>query len=124
MPAERSARQPASPQRRSWLWFVTPLLAGLAVAAVCMAGYFELAEDLALSPKIAAFDSQLGAVIQSWRTPSLTRVFEAATWSGNTLTVAAIVLVAVAILMWLGRHREALLVALVVAGGTVLSASA
>jgi membrane-associated phospholipid phosphatase len=109
---------------RSPLWVATPLIAGLVVAAACVAGYLELAEDLALSPAIAAFDTQLSAVIQSWRAPALTVVFSAATWSASTLVVTAIVLVAVAVLVWRCDHREALLVALIVASGTALGAIA
>lgn len=109
---------------RSRLAIAAPLLGGVAVAAVCMAGFLELAEDLALSPKIAAFDSRLAVIITSWRSPALTALFSAATWSANTLTVTAIVLVAVAILVWRCDHREALVVALVVASGTGLGAIA
>jgi membrane-associated phospholipid phosphatase len=104
----------------SRLWIATPLIAGLAVAAVCIAGYLELAEDLALSPMIVAFDAQLSAIIQSWRTPGLTILFSATTWSASTLVVTALVLVAVAVLVWRCDHREALLVALIVASGTAL----
>jgi membrane-associated phospholipid phosphatase len=109
---------------RSTVSIATPLLAGLAVAAVCMAGYFELAEDLTLSPAIAAFDAQLTAIIQSWRGPAITAVFSAVTWSASTLVVTAIVLVAVAVLVWRCDSREALLVALIVASGTALGAIA
>ncbi len=109
---------------KSRMWIATPLLIGLAVAVVCIAGYIELAEDLALSPRIVAFDTQLGAAIQSWRTPGLTAAFSLATWSASTLVVTALVLVAVAVLVWRCDHREALLVALVVASGTALGAIA
>ncbi|NTU72339.1 MAG: phosphatase PAP2 family protein [Coriobacteriia bacterium] len=97
-----------------------PALAGLAVAGLCIAGYIELAEDLALSPGIAAFDSQLNAVVQGWRTPPLTAFFSAMTWSGSTLAITLAVLVAVAVLSWRCEHREALVIALVVASGTAL----
>jgi membrane-associated phospholipid phosphatase len=89
-----------------------------------MLGYFELAEDVALSPAIASFDAVLGAAIQSWRTPALTLVMRAATWSANTLTVTAAVLVAVVIMLWREHYVEALLTALVVALGTGLGAIA
>jgi undecaprenyl-diphosphatase len=118
--AEKPAGSAVAGTASSKLWIATPLLAGVAIAVVCMLGYSELAEDLALSPKIVAFDSQLNAIIQSWRLPPLTWFFEAVTWSASTVPVVVVVLVAVAILMWLGHHREALLVALVVAVGTAL----
>lgn len=110
--------------KRSKLWVATPLIAGLTVAVVCAIGYLELAEDLALSPKIAAFDAQLSAIVRSWRTPGLTVAFSAATWSANMLTITAIVLVAVAVLVWRCDHREALLVALIIASGAALGALA
>jgi len=106
--------------RRSRLAIATPLLAGLAVAATCLAAYAELAEDYALSPRVIAFDAKLGALILSWRTPSLTVLLSAATWSANTLTITALVLAAVAVLVWRCDYREALLVALIVASGTAL----
>ena len=108
----------------SRLWIATPLIGGLAVAAVCIAGYLELAEDLALSPAIAAFDAQLTAIIQSWRAPATTALFSAATWSASTLAVTTIVLVAVAVLVWRCDSREALVAALIVASGTALGAIA
>jgi len=110
-----------SPSR---LWVATPAMIGLAVAAVCLAGYLELAEDLALSPRIIAFDAQLGAIVQSWRVPGLTVLFSAATWSANTLTITALVLAAVAVLVWRCDHREALVVAFIVASGTALGSIA
>ncbi len=117
MAAETTAVAPGRPSR--W-WVAAPFLAGLAVAAVCVAGYIELAEDLALSPVVAAFDTQLNAVIQTWRAPALTGFFTAATWSASTLAVTVVVLIAVALLVWRCDHREALVIALVVASGTAL----
>jgi membrane-associated phospholipid phosphatase len=114
----------AAETKPSRLWVATPFLIGLAVAVVCVTGYIELAEDLTLSPAIAAFDVQLNVIIQSWRLPALTALFSAATWSGGTLAVTALVLVAVAVLVWRCDHREALVVALVVASGTALGAIA
>ena len=110
----------AERSRRERVRIASPAVAGIAIAAACIAGYLELAEDLALSPRILAFDTQLNALIQSWRTPGLTVLFSAATWSANTLTITALVLTVVAVLVWRCDHREALLVALVVASGTAL----
>lgn len=114
------ANQPEASQGSSRARILTPILAGLAVAFVCMTGYFELAEDFAISPKIAAFDAHFGAFIQSWRTPALTWLFRAATLSADPLTAAALVFVGAAILIWLGRRREAILGALIVVGGAAL----
>lgn len=104
----------------SRLSIATPALVGAVVAAVCMAGYAELAEDLRISPVIYAFDSQISAAVQSWRGPVLTRFFSAITWGASTLPVTLVTVAAIAVLVWLGRHREALLVGLVVAVGTGL----
>jgi len=89
-----------------------------------MVGYFEIAQDVALSPRIAAFDARFGAVVRSWRTPAMTELMRAATWSANTLTVTALVLTAIAILLWRGDHGEALLTPFVVALGNTLGSIA
>ncbi len=92
---------------------------------VCIAGYLELAEDLALSPRdrgvrhAAQRDHPVVAHARGSR-----RLFSAATWSASTLAVTALVLVAVAVLVWRCDHREALVVALIVASGTALGAIA
>lgn len=109
---------------RSPRWILTPLAAGVVVAALSVWVFHELAEDVALSPRIAAFDAQLGAVIRSWRTPTLTTLFSAATWSASTIAVAVVVLIAVGALVWRCRHREALVMAVVVGPGMVLGAIA
>jgi undecaprenyl-diphosphatase len=97
---------------------------GAALAATGVATYAMLAGDTRLSPAIYGFDLQVSAAIQGWRTPMLTGFFRAVTSGANTLEVTLATVGVIAALMWLGRHREALLVAWVVAVGTGLGAIA
>jgi undecaprenyl-diphosphatase len=105
---------------RSRGWVATPALIGVAVAVACMSGYAELAEDLRISPAVYAFDMQVTAAVQGWRGPALTLLFRAITWGASTVPVTVATVVAIAVLMWRNRYREALLVAGVVAIGTGL----
>ena len=109
---------------RSRLWTTTPALVGIGIALVSLAAYIELAEDLRISPLIYQFDMQVSALVQAWRMPALTWFFEAVTWGASSVPVTLVTVVAIAVLVWLGRHREALFVALVMAVGTGLGAVA
>lgn len=115
--ASRSAAQRA---RQSQIEIATPAIIGAVIAGICAVIYRDLAEDLALSPRILAFDRFLTASIQSWRAPALTVLFRGATLSADTLTVTILVLIAVAVLVWTCNHREAVVLAVVVAIGTGL----
>lgn len=101
-----------------------PLIAGAAVAAVFLAGFLELAEGLAGSPRLAAFDSQVSQLVQGWRSPPLTAVMVGITNAGDT---PAISLAAIAILVALaavGRLRDAVFTGGVVLVGGLLSSLA
>ena len=105
---------------RSRVWIATPAVVGVAIAAACMSGYAELAEDLNISPSIYAFDTRVTAVVQSWRGPAITTFFRAITWGASSVPVTLVTVAAIAVLMWLNRYRDALFVACVVALGTGL----
>ncbi|MGV8082248.1 MAG: phosphatase PAP2 family protein [Coriobacteriia bacterium] len=97
-----------------------PFLIGVAVAAVCLLGFFELAEDYSLSPAVAAFDTSVASTISGWRTPLLTRAFIAVTSLASTAT--ATLMVAVVALSWYAfkRKSEALTLVVTVGGGALL----
>jgi len=109
---------------RSRLWVATPAIVGVIAALVSLAAYFELAEDLRISPTIYAFDMQLSDIIQSWRMVPLTWFFRAVTWGASAVPITLVTVAAIAALMWLGRHRDALFVGLVVAVGWGIGAVA
>lgn len=100
-----------------------PFAVGLVVSLACLAGFWELAEDFAYSTGVARFDAAVGAWIQSWRSPGLTVVMKGFTFLGGTLFVAAVVVSILVVSAWGTRRpgRGALFVAMVVAGGMVLS---
>lgn len=114
---------PATPPRTAggaaWRWW--PLVIAVAVALVCLAGFWELAEDLASSPTIAIFDQRVSAAVQAFRAPGLTAFMLAVTITGGTVVVAAVT-VAGFLLMWRRRHDFALYFVLAVAGGSFLTA--
>jgi len=103
---------------RSRLWIATPAIAGVLVALVSLVAYFELAEDLTISPLIYAFDVRVTDIVQAWRAVPLTWFFRAVTWGASSVPITLVCVAAIAVLMWLGRHRDALFVALVVAVGS------
>ncbi|NTW28329.1 MAG: phosphatase PAP2 family protein [Coriobacteriia bacterium] len=105
--------------RRIW-----PLLAGVAVAALCLAAFFELAEDFRISSAIAKFDSSVTAAVHAWRTPELTRVFMLVTSIANGATMWLLVAV-VSLGLYAFRHRaEAIALAGTVGAGALLGALA
>lgn len=106
--------------RRARLRIATPGIIGAIVAGVCSLLYHELAEQLTLSPAVVDFDRVVSSSVQSWRSPALTLLFRGATLSADTLTMTTLILAVVAVLVWTCNHREALVVALVMATGTGL----
>lgn len=94
---------------------IKPLIVGVSVAALCVLGFLELAEDLVGSESILAFDRMLTSAIQSLRAPTLTALMRAVTTAGGSglVTVAAIALVVR--LTAARQQRDALFVAGVVA---------
>ena len=107
--------------RQSARWRVaSPAVLGVLVAGACLGAYFELAEDLRISPVVFAFDTQLTAMIEGWRTPLLTWFFRVVTWGASSVPVTGAAVAAVAVLLWFAHHREALFVAIVAGAGTGL----
>jgi undecaprenyl-diphosphatase len=109
--------------RSSW-WVARPLLVGVVIALPCLLAFFELAEDFAMSAKVAAFDAAASGVIQGWRSPRLTPFFIGVTTLANAPTVWVVAALVVIALLWFRHRREALLVFLAVAVGSVFGAIA
>jgi len=98
-----------------------PLIRGGAIALVCVAGFFELAEDYAVSSAIQTFDVRTAAAIQAWRTGALTVFFHGATTVGNVGVMAAITAVTMLVLWRARRGGESLLLGIVVGVGALIS---
>lgn len=100
---------------------VRPLVVGVIVAAVCLAGWFELAEDFSYSENVAAFDAAVVAVVSSLRGPVLTVLMRVVTASGGIVAVSLFTAGLVAALASRGRRCEATVVGVTVAMGVAIS---
>lgn len=98
-----------------------PLIWGGAIALACLAGFFELAEDFAVSTAVMAFDVRVSSAVQAWRAPTLTTFFYGATIVGNVGVMTAITVVTMLALWWRRRGAEALLLGIVVGAGALIS---
>lgn len=117
---------------RIWEWFrqrtTVKSWHGLYLSAsVLLTGYFlvqflSLARRAMSAGPIAAYDTQLSALLRAFRTPELTRILWVFTVLGDTRVAFALTALAVGLLAVWGRRREALLVLVTVAGGTLLGA--
>ncbi len=86
----------------------------------CVAGFWELAEDFAISPTVAAFDARVSSAIVALRGPALTVVARLVTATGDTLTVSLVTAVLLYFL-WRRRHRFAVSALVAIAGGALLA---
>ncbi len=98
-----------------------PLIAGALVSLVCVLGFWELAEDFALSPAVLRFDSTVTVAIQGLRSPALTVVMKMVTLAAGTVVVSVATLSLVLLLWSRDRRFDAAFVALAVGGGMLLS---
>lgn len=85
-----------------------PLIVGVIVALILGVAFYELAEDFAYSPAVAAADAAAAAWAESVRTPVLTVVMEAITISGDVLSVTLATLVLGYVLLRRGCRRDAI----------------
>lgn len=99
----------------------TALGAGIAVAALFFAGFWELAQVYPTSPAILAFDAAVTSAIQSFRGPVLTRVMVVITVLGATPSVVVGVVALGVGLARRGRHPDTYYAMAVAAGGALLS---
>jgi len=113
-----------APEARSRWWVARPLLVGVFIALPCLLAFFELAEDFAMSAKVAAFDAGASGFVHGWRSPRLTPFFIGVTTLANAPTVWVVAALVVIALLWARRGRAALLVLLAVACGSVFGAIA
>lgn len=93
----------------------------LAVALVCFAAFFELAEDLAYSPKVHAFDEAVSSAVVALRAPLLDQVMLLVTVLGGTVVVSIAAVALAVVTVRQGHPRRALYVLVVMAGGVALS---
>lgn len=93
----------------------------LALSLACFAGFFELAEDFAYSPKVMAFDRTVSAWATSFRTPPLTSLMIAVTVMGGTVAVSVMAVSLALFTARQGHPRRALYVLVVLVGGVTLS---
>ncbi|HET6351207.1 MAG TPA: phosphatase PAP2 family protein [Coriobacteriia bacterium] len=96
--------------------------AWLLASVACLAGFFELAEDFAYSPKIHAFDHAVTSAIISLRSAWLNPVMTFVTVLGGTIVVSAASAAVVAIASLRGRPRAAVYTLAVLVAGVAFSA--
>jgi undecaprenyl-diphosphatase len=89
------------------------------IAIACVAGFWELAEDFAASPAVAAFDAGVSSAIVALRGPALTLVARIVTTTGDTLTVT-LVTIALLFFLWRRRHRFTTSALVAIAGGALV----
>jgi undecaprenyl-diphosphatase len=97
------------------------LLVCVAISAVCLIGFIELAGDFAYSPAIVAVDQRVQAAALSWRYPLLTMFMRVFTLAGGTVFVTSITAALVAWLWARARPADAIFAGVGVAGGVLLS---
>jgi membrane-associated phospholipid phosphatase len=99
--------------------FYLVLLGGLCLAALLMAGFAEIHEDLS-QPHNMAVDEAILAGIHAHDRPALTVLAKTLSFIGSPMTLIPLVLIAAAVL-WLRRFkRDALLILLSMGGGGAL----
>lgn len=98
-----------------------PAALGASAALAFLFGFWELAEDLATSSVLNAFDLSISAAIQSLRDPALTVVMRTITFLGDTPAVALATALLVFVLLHQGRRRQAIFSAVAVLTGGLLS---
>jgi membrane-associated phospholipid phosphatase len=102
--------------------FGWPVAGALAVLAVCLWVFADLAEDTSSNEAIVDWDTRLNRWLHAQSTPLLTRAFRIVTVAGGTIAVSAVTLVACWLLLRRRRRADALLVVLAYAGAELLTA--
>jgi len=90
------------------------------IALLCVAGFWELAEDFAASPSVAAFDAGVSSAIIALRGPALTLVARIVTTTGDTLTVTLATTVLL-FFLWRRRHRFTVSALVAITGGALVA---
>lgn len=96
------------------------LLFGFLLAAGAILGFGLLAGDVYEHQSIV-FDSRAGYFLHGFSTPALDSFMRFATFMGSIPAIAAVFLVAVAALLFARRRREALFLAVALAGSVTLN---
>lgn len=91
-----------------------------ALGAACAAGFIVLAMAVASSPSVPVWDGNVLCALTAARTPILTVVFRGATLVGESWTVTAVAVAAVAALLIRGERMYAALFALVMSAGWLM----
>lgn len=91
------------------------------MSAALLAGFWELAEDFAVSRHVIAFDTAVNRALESWRPHWLTTVMTVVTAAGSTIVVLAVALLLIVVLLRKKRYGEAIFSAGVTASGGILS---
>jgi membrane-associated phospholipid phosphatase len=102
--------------------FGWPVAGALAVLAVCLWVFADLAEDTSSNEAIVGWDTRLNRWLHAESTPALTRLFRIVTVAGGTVAVTAVTIVACWLLLRRRRRADALLVVLAYAGAELLTA--
>lgn len=97
------------------------LLVCVAISAVCLIGFIELAEDFAYSPVVASFDRQVSVAIWSLRGPALSVIMTGVTASAGVLSISVATAAVAVVLLRRGQRRSALMAVLLVSVGVLLS---
>ena len=105
-----------SDERPSGLYLTTTAI----LALYFLASFTSIAVSLALSRAITTYDPQLLALLRSFRTPALTRLFWIATVLADPRVIALLVGVAALLLVMWGRRAEAGLLVITLSGGAAV----
>lgn len=130
--AEVRAFAQRHPRLSAWLarrttterWTGIGLTLTVAATLYFASGFASIAQRAAGTGVLAAYDTQLSALLRAFRTPDLTRLLWVFTVMGDPRVAYALVAIAVALLLLWGRRLDALFVALSVSGGSLLGAIA
>lgn len=98
------------------------LTATVLIAVYFLVGFISIARDVAAASVITRYDVQVSALLRAFRTSDLTRSLWIFTILGDPRVASALTVLVVALLLFWGRRRDALLLGTVVGGAALLGA--
>jgi undecaprenyl-diphosphatase len=102
------------------LWWTEVLLV-LLITGASLFAFYELAQDVNTSEKVARFDASVSDWLEHRRLPWLDRVMKVFTYAGGTIGVTTLTFILVFYLIEIDRIGDARFTALLVIGGAILA---